>query len=48
MKVMQVVHGFHGQVRVEMSESCIRTANDKPKFIEIPEQVRLKETAVSA
>ena len=45
---MQVAHGFLGQVRVEMSESCIRMAKDKPKFIEIPEQVRLKDTAVSA
>ena len=43
-----VAHGLPGQVRVEMSESCIRMAKDKPKFIEILEQVRLKDTAVSA
>ena len=43
-----VAHGLPGQVRVEMSESCIRMANGKPKFIEILEQVRLKDTAVSA
>jgi len=43
-----VAHGLPGQVRVEMSESCIRMAKNKPKFIEILEQVRLKDTAIFA
>ena len=38
MKVMQVTHGLLGQVRVEMSDSCIRMVRGKPKFIEILEQ----------
>ena len=43
-----VAHGLPGQVRVGLDEACIRMAKGKPKFIEILEQVRLKDTAVSA
>ena len=43
-----VAHGLPGQVRVGLGEPCIRMAKEKPKFIEILEQVRLKDTAVSA
>jgi len=43
-----VAHGLPGQVRVGLDEPCIRMAKNKPKFIEILEQVRLKDTAVSA
>ena len=43
-----VAHGLPGQVRVGLDEPCIRMSNGKPKFIEILEQVRLKDTAVSA
>ena len=38
-----VAHGLPGQVRVEMSDSCIRMAKGKPKFIEILERVKLKQ-----
>ena len=38
-----VAHGLPGQVRVEMNESCIRMAKNKPKFIEILERVKLKQ-----
>lgn len=41
-----VAHGLPGQVRVVMSESCIRKAKGKPKFVDILEQVKLK-TAIS-
>ena len=41
-----VAHGLPGQVRVGMSESCIRKAKGKPKFVDILEQVKLK-TAIS-
>ena len=43
-----VAHGLPGQVRVEYENGCIKMAKPKPKFIEILERVRLKETAVSA
>ena len=43
-----VAHGLPGQVRVGLDEPCIRMAKNKPKFIEILEKVRLKDTAVSA
>ena len=43
-----VAHGLPGQVRVGLDEPCIRMAKNKPKFIEILEQVRLKDTAASA
>ena len=38
-----VAHTLPGQVRVEMSESCIRMAKNKPKFVEILERVKLKQ-----
>ncbi|MBR3685777.1 MAG: hypothetical protein IKL86_05850 [Clostridia bacterium] len=41
-----VAHGLPGQVRVGMSESCIRKAKGKLKFVDILEQVKLK-TAIS-
>ena len=43
-----VAHGLPGQVRVCLDEPCIRMAKDKPKFIEILERVRLKDTAIIA
>ena len=41
-----VAHGLPGQVRVGMSEASIRIARSKPKFIELLEQVRLKQALV--
>ena len=38
-----VPHGLPGQVRVQMNDSCIRMAKNKPKFIEILERVKLKQ-----
>ena len=38
-------HTLPGQVRVEMSEACIRMAKGKPKFIEILERVKLKQAS---
>ena len=38
-----VAHRLPGQVRVDLDEPCIRRAKGKPKFIEVLEQVRLKE-----
>ena len=38
-------YGLPGQVRVEYENACIRMAKPKPKFIEILEQVRLKQTS---
>ena len=43
-----VAHELPGQVRVAMNESCIGMTKGKPKFIEILEQVRLKETTAFA
>ena len=40
-----VAHGLPGQVRVEFEGGCIRMAKQKPKFIEILEQVKLNEAA---
>ena len=38
-------HTLPGQVRVEFEGGCIRMAKQKPKFIEILEQVKLNEAA---
>ena len=38
-----VAHGLPGQVRVCADEPCIRMAKGKPKFIEILEEVKLKQ-----
>ncbi len=40
-----VAHGLPGQVRVEFEGGCIIMAKQKPKFIEILEQVKLNEAA---
>ena len=36
-------HTLPGQVRVEFEGGCIRMAKQKPKFIEILEQVKLRQ-----
>lgn len=41
-------HRLPGQVRVGLNEPCIRMAKEKPKFIEVLEQVKLNDTAIIA
>ncbi len=42
------VHILPGQMRVVLKSSCLRLTDEKKQFIEILEQVKLTDTAVSA
>ena len=42
------VHTLPGQMRVVLKSSCLRLTDEKKQFIEILEQVKLTDTAVSA
>ena len=42
------VHTLPGQMRVVLKSSCLRLTDEKEQFIEILEQVKLTDTAVSA
>jgi hypothetical protein len=42
------VHTLPGQMRVVLKSSCLRLTDEKEQFIEILEQVKLTNTAVSA
>ena len=42
------VHTLPGQMRVVLKSICLRLTDEKEQFIEILEQVKLTDTAVSA
>ena len=41
-------HILPGQIRVVLADGCLRMCDGKMQFIEILEQVKLTDTAVSA